>query len=362
MNAETGAFEFFETMHRAFEVACARTGTTERFFKIGAHTLRLCFAEGRDDGQEDGRDDPAPTFAARMTRALAHLASPPMPNPALNVLLWDDATTDTRLPRLPWQFQSTAKQFATIHSLNTERIYATFNEYGGILNVFDVETNTALFWTPDARRVPTHEWSTPLRNILHWFWMHNGAFMIHSGAVGLPNGGVLLAGKAGAGKSTTAVACLESELRYAADDYCVLAAEPQPWVYSMYSSAKLHGENLARVPHIKHVVANAGELGTEKATVMLHEAWAEKLILQFPLRAIFLPRVSGARDTQLFPATYAESIRALTLSTISIMPRTDSFAVQKLNRLIQTIPAYHLELGTDMKQIPQVILKILEQN
>lgn len=349
MNSTVGeteaALDFFQRLRRSFETAHKQAGCDERFFKLGNFTLRLCFA--------------GPALAAQITPALNHLSATLITDADLTVLLWDDITTETTLPTLPWQTQTTHEQFDTVKALNTERFFVTFNEYGGILNAFDAATNTALFWLRDGRHVPTHEASTPLRNILHWFLMHNGAHFIHSGAVGFASGGVLLAGKAGSGKSTTAVACLESTLHYTADDYSMLAAEPEPQVYSLYATAKLHGHNLERVAHIHAAVVNKDELKREKATVLLYPAWQEKLLYHFPLRAILLPRVTGAHDTKLVPATTAESIRALTLSTVLILPRTDAATVQKLNRLIVQVPAYHLELGTDMTQIPQVILNYL---
>lgn len=341
----SAAYAFFEQLHRSFETATQDTGCTERYFKLGNQTLRLAFAGS--------------TLATQITPALEHLATLPTEGADLTVLLWDDVTSQTTLPPLPWQNQTTHAQFATVQALNTDRIFVSYNEYGGILNVYDVVNHTALFWLRDGRNVPTHEAATPLRNLLHWFLMHHNAHFIHSGAVGTATGGVLLAGKAGSGKSTTAVACLASDLLYTADDYCMLAADPAPRVYALYATAKLHGANLERVAHVGPAVVNKHELATDKATVQLYPAWQDKLLLQFPLRAILLPRVTGGRDTNLVPATTAESIRALTLSTVMILPRTDAATVRKLNRLLAQVPAYHLELGSDMAQIPQIILKVL---
>lgn len=345
-SAGQDAPEFVESLRAAFENACRGSDRIERDFKIGLLSFRLCMA--------------GVTLAEQMTRALEHLAHPAVQNPDLTVLLWDDATTGTKLPPLPWRSQPTRLQFETIQRLNTSRFYVSFNEYGGILNGYDAASGTAFFWLADGRNVPTHEWSTPLRNILHWFLMRHGAHFIHSGAVGTPFGGVLLAGKGGSGKSTTAVECLNSNLQFAADDYCAVTADP-PTIYSLYSSAKLHGENLARVPHIKAVVANKHELPADKATALLHRVWNEKLVLQMPLRAILLPRVSDRRDTTLTAASTLDSIRALTMSTISFLPRTDAAAVLQLNRLVASMPAYHLCLGTDMAQVSQTISRLLER-
>lgn len=344
-SGEQTAPEFIETIRTAFAHACRGSDWIERDFKMGPLSFRLRVA--------------SKTLAEQMTRALEHLSLPVVQNPDLTVFLWDDVVSRTKLPPLPWQSLPPRLQFETIERLNTPQFYVSFNEYGSILNAYDNESNTAFFWLEDGRRVPTHEWSTPLRNILHWFLMRHGAHFIHSGAVGLPSGGVLLAGKSGSGKSTTAVGCLNSTLQFAADDYCVVTSNPHI-VYSLYSSAKLRSENLARVPHVTPVVANRHELHAEKATALLQHAWNEKLVLKMPVRAILLPRVCGQRDTTLTPASPLDSIRALTMSTISFLPRTDIATVQQLNRFVTSLPAFHLCLGTDMAQVPQIISRLLE--
>ena len=79
------------------------------------------------------------------------------------------------------------------------------------------------------------------------------------------HGGVLLAGKGGSGKSTTALTCLNSELQYVSDDYCVVVAQPSPFAYNLYCTAKVRADNTHRVPHLMPTVSNGNRLGDEKA-------------------------------------------------------------------------------------------------
>ena len=134
-------------------------------------------------------------------------------------------------------------------SLTNERIHTAYHLGPNIFSIIDLKENLALYWVKDAQALPYYEIGSPLRTILHW-WADQGAYQfVHGGAVGLPTGGVLLAGKGGTGKSTTALACLEAGLLYASDDYCLIRTDTEPFVYSIYNTAKLRGDlDLERFP------------------------------------------------------------------------------------------------------------------
>lgn len=304
----------------------------------------------------------SPELANKMTPALEHLEIAKSQNPDLTIFIWDDYTTNSKMQPFPWADSPHKRQSFIIGMLNMEMIYMTYNAFEHILNVYDATSQTAFFWVPDARKVPSDELTSPIQNILHKFLMPKGAYLVHAGAVGTPCGGILLAGKGGTGKSTSVLGCLNSQLSYAADNCTLLTGGSNPTAYSLYSSARLHGQTLWRVPHVIPSVVNTPNLKHEKAVMFLNQMWREKLISQFPLRAIFLPHVTSSLDTKLTPATTKDAIHALILSTVAQLPQTDPHTVQELIKIIQSVPAYHLELGTKMEQIPRVILKFLKES
>ena len=122
--------------------------------------------------------------------------------------------------------------------------------------------------------------------------------LMHAGAVGYADGGVLLAGKSGSGKSTTALACLASDLLFASDDYVCVATTAQPWVHSLYSTAKLVPGNLSRFPELSGKLSNPDRLTTEKAMVNVHAHFPAKVLSGFPIRAILLPRAGAGADNR----------------------------------------------------------------
>jgi hypothetical protein len=184
---------------------------------------------------------------------------------------------------------------------------------------------------------------------------------VHAAAVGTPNGGVLLAGKGGSGKSTTALNCINSELGYASDDYCLVAVDPQPYVYSLYNSAKVNADNTHRIPHLISAISNANRLDREKALLFLNEHYPDKIVTGFPLRAILLPRITGRSQTTLTPVSSIGGLRALAPSTIFQLSGAGGRAFQIMSRLVKQVPCYNLELGTDIAMIPGVIFDFLSK-
>ena len=88
------------------------------------------------------------------------------------------------------------------------------------------------------------EWncSTPLRHILHLALATRGVQFVHAGAVGRPDGGVIIVGRSGSGKSTSTLSTLGSDLLYAGDDYVGVSLNPDgggPYVHSLYGCGKL---------------------------------------------------------------------------------------------------------------------------
>ncbi|MEO0770938.1 MAG: serine kinase, partial [Cyanobacteria bacterium J06649_4] len=172
--------------------------------------------------------------------------------------------------------------------------------------------------------------------------------------------GVLLAGKGGSGKSSTALACLNSELVYASDDYCLVETDPEPYVYSLYNTAKLKGQaDLERFPHLAPLISNPDSFTDEKAMVFLQEHYPEKLINKLPIKAILLPRVMGIPDTHIRRASSMLALKALAPSTIFQLPNTGQSALKMMATLARQVPCYVLELGTDIPQIPRAIATLL---
>jgi hypothetical protein len=344
-------FQFIYAFYKKAEHKCG--GFQDRFFSVGDRPVRLRFAGNG--------------LLPVLTPALAHLEIPPADAPDLTVLLWDNASTATELPSIISRYLDSLGEWwihlgkrGEITELTNERVHTAYHLGPNIFSIIDLKQNLAMYWVKDAQMLPYYEIGSPLRTILHW-WADRGACQfIHGGAVGLPDGGVLLAGKGGTGKSTTALACLEAGLLYASDDYCLVKTGPQPFVYSVYNTAKLRGDlDLERFPHLAQLVSNKSRLESDKAVFFLQQHFPQLVSRGFPIQAILLPLITHQKETRLRPVTAGAALAALAPSTLFQLPGAGGAAIKTMKKLVQQVPSYILELGTDLAKIPETILGLL---
>lgn len=356
------ANNFFDTVEQSYQTTKNnRSDIYIRDYLLGHIILRLEFI--------------GTSMIAPMTQALAHLSQPKADKshykPDLTICLWDSNSTGAEMPSPPWAHEDYVVR-AEIKGYNDDRFHTAYDVWGGGLRLLDKQRNLAFFWTRDAQSLPSYERGAPLRMILNW-WLREQQFQfMHAAAVGNENGGVLMAGKGGSGKSTSSLSCLNSSLRFASDDYCLLnlnkdsspnSKQRAPaQVLSLYSSAKLEQKNIQHfLPHLEGYISNQHELESEKALLFLSEHFSDKLIQAFPLKAIFLPTVSGNRDTTLKPASAISALKALAPSTLFQLSGAGKTEFNNMTMLVKSIPSYTLSLGTDLTQIPQTIAHFLDR-
>jgi len=341
------ARDYFSAAQQAFEKAAVKAGEIRLTFRLGDGFLCLRFA--------------GPALVERLTRAMRHIECPLPDGVAadLTVNCFDSITTGTLMPPPTWPATAYGVK-GHIENYNTADHHTLYQPGIDILNLYERSTATGLYWVEKAETIPYWEASFPMRGMVHWWSREKPLQLMHAGAVGLPEGGVLLAGKSGSGKSTSALACLAGGLDYVSDDY-IMADVATPYVYSMYSTAKLVPENTARFPAFEKMISNPAELQQSKALIYLYEHFPKQISAGFPVKAILMPRVTGLRDTSLSPAKASASLFALAPTTVMHLEGHSKLAFEKTRDLVQQLPHYWLNSGTDLMQIPQTIRNFLEK-
>lgn len=322
----------------AFGRAAARAGEITREFRVGPAVMRLRFA--------------GPALVEPLTRALTPVETGSPPD--FTICCWDSGSTATPMPSPYWPTTAYGPK-GHIAGFNTPTLHTVYQPGVATLHLFDRTSSTGQYWMADAARMPAWHRGFPLRDLIHWWSRDLPLQLMHGGAVGFADGGVLLAGRSGAGKSTTAVACLDSDLLFASDDYVLVATTPQPYVHSLYATAKLEPANLGRFPELAGKISNADQLPTQKPLLYVREHFPGKVTAGFPIRAIFLPRVTGARTTRLSPASAADSLAAVAPTTVAQLEGHSREAFAKIAAFVRSVPSFWLEAGTDLPQIPRVI-------
>jgi hypothetical protein len=334
---------FFEEAHDAFVKATeAAGGAIKQSFEIAGWHVVLQFA-----GQ---------AMVSPMTKALAHLSSAPATEPDLTICIWDSTSTGTPMARPAWSTDSYGAQ-GLINGFNTQRFQTIVQLANNTLNMLDHEKDMALYWIPDAERVTYYETISPLRTLMSWWMRRHGRQLAHAAVLGGPEGGVLLPAKGGSGKSTTALVCLEAGLSYVGDNNVLIGTDSSSTrAYSLYNSVALNEDNLnERFTHLRPIIENSEHLSEQKAFAFLHKRYPDQLGKSLPIRGVFIPHVTGQRDTRLESCTAAVGLNALVPSTVLSLPGAGRETIEALSRATSSLPHCRLMLGTDTDQIPQVI-------
>jgi len=343
---ENKPFSFFETTSKVFQETHRNVEIINRFYSVGGYPVKLQFA--------------GHALIPLLTPALDHLVIDQTPSPSLTICLWDSESTGTYMPSPPWSLEDYFAR-GEIKDYNNNNIFTACNKGSGALSILNKNFSTGLWWIRNACEVPFYESGSPLLMLFHWWLRHKQCQVVHAGAVGTKDAGVLLVGKGGSGKSSTTITCLNSELLYAGDDYCILTTTSVPSVFSLYSSGKLDANHIKKFPHLLPIVNNKDRTDVEKPLLFFNQHYSEKIVKKFPIRAIFLPRITGLPDTTLTPTTQAVALKALAPNTLFQLLGADSLTFHEIAKFVRQVPCYYLNLGTELDKIPLVISKFLSE-
>jgi hypothetical protein len=333
--------EFFVAARARFAAAAAAAPSDAVDVLVAGHHVRLRFA--------------GTAMRPLVEPVFRHLPRAGPGAAALTIDLWDARTTGVDLPP-PWESIELGPR-GFVPSFCDERFTTRLDMDSGALSMLDGDSGAAFQWTPDAARLPHWERAHPLSTVLgHWFLRHDLP-MVHAAAVGGPDGGALLVGRGGAGKSTCTLACVDAGLRTTGDDYGLL--DPRgPTVHSLFGSATLHPDHRRRFPRLMPDV-EASAAPDEKFVSLLSVHRPATMIEALPLVALLAPRVVGHGPCRLRPISPAAALLALAPSTLLQLGQAGDAPLARLAALCRRLPCHALELGADVTEIPMVIGALL---
>jgi hypothetical protein len=330
-------------------------GAVER--DIEARRRRFHVADLRVDVVLAGRALERPLLAS-----LEHLAAPGAPDggrpgaPILVVRAWDAASSGLPLPPVPVGGAAPP----AIAFFDRDGVRAAYNPNTGVHTLF-ARSGTALYAVAAAAALPVSERAAPLRTVLQWCMADHGRLLVHAAAVGRGGRGVLIAGGEGAGKSTTAWACLRRGMECAGDDYVAIAAAPPDRVYALYSSIKLAPTRLAAAGDREWLSAadTAPRVGSKVVLDVALGGGAPARSLA--LGAIVVVRVGRARMTTVRRASAADALKALAPTTLYLQAGAREVAFRVLSGLVRRLPCRAVELGSDLDGVHDAIAAVVEK-
>lgn len=312
-------------------------------------------------------------LAKSLTRALLHLQTEPTAEPDLTICIWDSKSTLKNLPTFLDQFN----QFVNSHPnlglratrgdipILTNQKIMTALMGNSALTMANFQPKICVHWISDAAEIPYFDIGAPLRVPFTFMFGNKSRQLLHGGAIGNENGGVFLGGVGGSGKSTAALNCLNSSLKYASDDYVLVDLEPNPTAYSLYNTAKLKTLNdLERFPDFRAHLSNEERVknNQEKPMIFVNEHFPQKLITEIPLKAIVFPKFKSCAKIQFQTMPKQRAFREIATSTIRQTPNDDQTAIGMIGKFIKELPCYELIFGENQGDLPKYIAEIIARN
>jgi hypothetical protein len=344
-----------ETVYRhlavAFESAASRCAAEvhTRFLTFAGRTARLTIV---------GR-----SMAECLMRPFAHLqvSEAPGREPELEIDLWEGASTGVGCAGCePWPDPAMR---AAIGRSADGRWLSRRKAQSWI--ALDRHEQRIVGWIGDSRRLTQYELGRPLHSQLLLWHMDRGVQALHGGLVARNGHGVLLAGPGGSGKSTVALTCLLAGFSYLADDYVGL--EPvdggERYVgHSLYSSTHLEPEHLRLFPSLMGAAIPGKPPREDKSLIFLAQVPAARLDSSTAITALALPRVVHDETTKWRRAAKIDAVLRLAPSSMMMIPHAAIAAgLHELSRLVERVPAYWLDLGRNLSEIPRRVEDLLAQ-
>lgn len=351
LHSPVGLGDYFQALQIAFHSACHQQSVVVYALDVAGYHVRLQCAGA--------------SLTPALLPALQHLSPPAAPahaEPDVTLQVWDTTSTGVVLPAPPFT-HGDYKRYGHRAVAYAGSVALMHAPSAGMLFAYDRSVHQGVFCAADAERLSIYERAAPLQTLFHWALVDFGWHIVHAAAVGGPQGGVLLVGKTGAGKSTTALSCLgQGNIRLLSDDKCLVRMDPTPQAVALFSSGKLKSDMLEWLPHFRPMLSGWDDNSkADKGLVFLHPAFADSLIQTFPIKALVLPRVTGTARASVYPITPIQVFRELGPSTVIWLPGAEGENLHVAAEMVRRLPCYRIELATSPQANIGVIQDLLRQ-
>lgn len=311
------------------------------YYQLGSLVFCLVFTEA--------------LLAKKIIPALAHLRIDRVAKVDFTIGLWETSILPGALPEIDWQLLN-RNGYRGYHA---HAIYLHYFDAIDAVSVINLQDNIAYYVVRDADALPWWVGGSPLQVILNVWLQKQGLQLTHAAAVGNDQYAVLLMGKGGSGKSTTTLTCLRDGLQYLGEDYCVLAADPKPMVYSIYQSAKWDRGTRHYFPEYERFIQNPHVADTEKALVYYQDFFSAQIKQALPIKAVVSLVVGDVDLPILQPSSRQDAVKNLMMSTLKQLPFSYSKTMRILHKLILSLDCYELILGKNLMANSACIKRIL---
>jgi hypothetical protein len=342
----------FEALERGFRRARSRPGIEVR---------RLSFTLA---GRAATLEVAGQALFDRIAPALVHLVREERAGRAagFSATLWDaDATGVREVPPAPGE-DPTARADISVSADGRWVVQRRTHAVVG----HDRARGAVVGWFRDVERLPLYDRGRPLHPQILLANQDRGAPPLHAALVARRGRGALLVGEGGSGKTTASLACFLAGFDFLGDDYVSLLPDGRGRYvgHGVYSSTHVDPLHLERFPELHASAVFPSWEGEDKAVVFLADVVGRatgcgRLARESPIDALFLPTVRSG-PTRVVPATPGEAGLRLVQGAIALAPHAGAGGMPALLELAASVPAFRLDLGPDLAEIPRAIAAVLE--
>ena len=230
-----------------------------------------------------------------------------------------------------------------------------------VLYLASIQGQRGLIWLPKGR-APAWELSRPFCPLIQAFLSSTPWTVVHAASVSLCGRSLLLAGPGRAGKSTAALSCALAGWDYAGDDYVCAQIETGA-ILPLYSSARLRTDMAQPLERLLPTSVGISVDGIEQRhELRLAEFLGEEKVKGGTLKAILLPRRTGAIQPRFSPARPADVLHALFRTTMLGISGSLGNVAMKLSKLATFAPATFVDTGTQPLAIPDALAAFLDRS
>jgi hypothetical protein len=343
MGAEDIFSSAFEASCRALEVSTSG----EKLLRIAGLPVRLRFA--------------GTAMQECVWPAVSHLEDRQRGDePCLSVQIWDCASTGVASP-LPAEVWNDCTPWGELTATRGSPVHASRLMDVGVYSVADLRTGRAVYWAHQAGQVPPYARAAALRSILHVWMRSRERIFLHGASVAVDGRSILLAGRGGSGKSTTALLCALQGWQFLGDDYCLASIAGPPRMHSLYNSAKLSSDQWTRFARWTESPHAIKDPQSGKAIVFLAYDPEISVVRKGVLRAIVLPVITAQSRTTIAEDSPVAAWKAMAPSTVLQLPGAGQQDLAAIGVLARSAPCFRVNLGSDWESIPSVLRDGLER-
>jgi hypothetical protein len=277
--------------------------------------------------------------------AIAHLRILPC-RAEYSIDVWDAGTAGDSFPEFEHQIEDIELR-GDIPKYCGDGVDFAYFAHANMAHILNENEKHGIVAVRSLAHMPRFELACPFRAIFSWLLRNNKKAIIHSAALADDFGNAyLILGKSGAGKSTTAISCFLSGMKYIGDDLCVLGlVNQQVYVYSLYSSGKTCRSAWQHLPELKGLAIDSPTRYHEKEVYFFGED-PQRTCRNARLKVIFVP--SKNTSSHSFKEPSIASLISETLgSTQDILPGAGFESLALICQAFKQAPVQVLPLRDD---------------